>query len=80
MKKTVNKLWNRLGEIKVQCPSCGHKQVARTINSVRCHNCKNAYNIILKNKPSRIIYCPPDKIWILHQIISLELDRKYVGW
>jgi hypothetical protein len=79
-KNIINQLWSQLGEITVQCNHCGQRQLARTVKSKQCINCEHSFTICPKNQPSRIVYCPPNKRYLLFQIQSLTLDGKFLAY
>jgi hypothetical protein len=78
-KSAINELWNRLGEIKVQCPKCGLVQACRSLKR-KCIGCNRSFSVCPDGKKSRIVYCDSKRVYYLHQIISLELDGKYMTY
>lgn len=77
IKERIQTMWGKLGDIKVVCPDCSTSQAVQTTKSTTCRKCGHSYKIYPKGSKSRVVWCPSDKLWILKNIRSLEVQGKY---
>ena len=77
IRERIQLMWGQLGLIKAECPSCSHIQSIQTDTSTTCRKCVHKYKIYPKNEPSRVRWCPPNKLWLLKNIHSLRTKGKY---
>ena len=78
VRERIDRLWGMLGAIKVKCPSCQTIQKVQTDLTTTCRKCGHSYKIFPSTSPSRVVWCPKGKLYLLHQIRSLRVSGKYV--
>jgi len=79
IKAAINRLWSVIGFIITECPSCKSQQKVQTTKSTKCHRCGRRYRIYPSDKKSRVVFCPKGKLWLLHELRSLETRGKYTA-
>jgi len=73
----INALWSMIDHIVVQCPKCGSKQSVRSVLNVKCRRCHRTYAVTPRNKRSNIVWCNPNRLNHLHQVIMLETEGRF---
>ena len=72
-REAIQRHWDKLVEIEVQCPFCSGKQMVQTVKRTNCRSCGRNYAVVYASGgQSNICRVPNGKYIILKNIVELE--------
>lgn len=77
IREAINNMWNKIGFITTECPTCSHQQNVKTTKSTKCIGCGRSYKIYPTDEKCRVVTVPKGCLALLHELRSLELKGKY---